>query len=59
MGLMYVFPVGEDEADINTNKISVTSPVARALIGKYEGDAVEVNTPDGRTSYEIEKVEHL
>ncbi len=50
--------VGEDEADINDNKISVTSPVARALIGKYEGDAVEVNTPEGVTEYEIIEVVH-
>lgn len=51
--------VGEDEADISCNKISVTSPVARALIGKYEGDSVEVNTPDGPTSYEIVEVIHI
>jgi transcription elongation factor GreA len=48
--------VGEDEADINNNKISVTSPVGRALIGKYEGDTVEVNTPDGMITYEIVEV---
>lgn len=51
--------VGEDEADINVNKISVTSPVARALIGKFEGDSVQVNTPDGTTAYEIIEVAHL
>lgn len=51
--------VGEDEADINKNKISVTSPVARALIGKYEGDAVEVNTPDGAISFEIVEVAYV
>lgn len=51
--------VGEDEADITENKISVTSPVARALIGKYEGDFVEVQTPDGSVSYEIVEVAHL
>lgn len=51
--------VGEDEADINNNKISVTSPVARALIGKYEGDTVEVNTPDGTIVYEIVEVVHV
>ncbi|HSW69040.1 MAG TPA: transcription elongation factor GreA [Gammaproteobacteria bacterium] len=51
--------VGEDEADINLNKISVTSPIARALIGKYEGDVVEVQTPDGIIEYEIIEVEHL
>ncbi|MBV9575076.1 MAG: transcription elongation factor GreA [Gammaproteobacteria bacterium] len=48
--------VGEDEADISHHKLSVTSPVARALIGKYEGDAVEVNTPEGIISYEIVEV---
>lgn len=50
--------VGEDEADINNNKISVTSPVARALIGKYEGDLVSVNTPQGSSEYEIVAVEY-
>lgn len=48
--------VGEDEADIKANKISVTSPVARAMIGKFEGDEVEVVTPDGKTRYEIVEV---
>lgn len=51
--------VGEDEADIKAGKISVTSPVARALIGKYEGDTVQVQTPDGLLSYEILEVEHI
>lgn len=51
--------VGEDEADINQQKISVTSPVARAMIGKYEGDAVEVQTPDGKISYEIDEVSYI
>jgi transcription elongation factor GreA len=51
--------VGEDEANININKISVTSPVARALIGKYEGDEVNVNTPDGTIIYEIIEVVHI
>ena len=51
--------VGEDEADINQQRISVTSPVARALIGKYEGDNVEVKTPDGVISYEIIAVEYI
>lgn len=50
--------VGEDEADISNNKISVTSPVARALIGKYEGDSVSVQTPEGSMVYEIEEVAH-
>lgn len=48
--------VGEDEADLNNNKISVTSPVARALIGKYEGDEVVVQTPEGAMNYEIVEV---
>jgi len=51
--------VGEDEADISSNMISVTSPVARALIGKYEGDRAEVNTPDGVISFEIVEVEYI
>ncbi|OGT35138.1 MAG: transcription elongation factor GreA [Gammaproteobacteria bacterium RIFCSPHIGHO2_12_FULL_37_14] len=51
--------VGEDEADINQHRISVTSPVARALIGKYEGDSVEVKTPEGIISYEIIAVEYI
>ena len=45
--------VGEDEADIKAGRISVTSPIARALIGKDEGDSVEVTTPGGEKSYEI------
>jgi transcription elongation factor GreA len=50
--------VGEDEADINNNKISVTSPVARALVGKNEGDEVSVVTPEGKILYEIVSVEY-
>ena len=45
--------VGQDEADIKTGLISYTSPIARALIGKVEGDAVEFNAPDGEKSYEL------
>jgi len=45
--------VGDDEADIRQNKISLNSPVARALIGKFDGDVVEVHTPGGRREYEI------
>ena len=45
--------VGEDEADIKAGRISVGSPIARALVGKSEGDAVEVAAPGGRRSYEI------
>ena len=49
--------VGEDEADISKGRLSVTSPVARALIGKTIGDNVEVSTPRGARSYEIVKVQ--
>jgi transcription elongation factor GreA len=45
--------VGEDEADIKDGRLSVTSPLARALIGKAKGDSVEVSTPRGNKSYEI------
>lgn len=48
--------VGEFEADVKQSKISITSPIARALIGKAAGDSVEVNTPGGGKCYEIMKV---
>lgn len=48
--------VGEDEADVSKGKVSITSPLARALIGKEEGDVVEVMAPGGARSYEIVKV---
>lgn len=48
--------VGEDEADLKANKISYKSPLARALIGKLEGDSVEVSTPSGFKQYDIDKV---
>ncbi|MGC3874819.1 transcription elongation factor GreA [Halomonas sp. GXIMD04776] len=51
--------VGEDEADIKSGKISVTSPIARALIGKEEGDVVLVRTPGGEVEYEIGDVEYV
>ncbi len=51
--------VGEDEADIKKFKISVSSPIARALIGKEVGDIVEVNTPKGVVEYEVSKVEYV
>ena len=51
--------VGDDEADVKNNKISISSPIARALIGKEEGDIVVVKTPGGEVEYEIDKVEHL
>lgn len=45
--------VGDDEADIKKSKISISSPIARALIGKYAGDVVQVQTPGGVREYEI------
>ena len=45
--------VGEPEADVRSGRVSVTSPIARALMGKTIGDTVEVNTPGGGKSYEI------
>ena len=51
--------VGNDEADIKQNLISVRSPIARALISKEEGDETEVQTPGGLVAYEITKVEYL
>ncbi len=48
--------VGDLEADVNAGRISISSPIARALIGKSVGDFVEVNTPGGGKSYEILKV---
>lgn len=51
--------VGEDEAAIREGKISVGSPIARALVGREEGDTVNVNTPGGEVEYEISNVEHI
>ena len=51
--------VGEDEADVKSAKISITSPIARALIGKEVGDIVVVNAPGGKIEYEIDRVQHL
>lgn len=51
--------VGEDEANIKHSKISVASPIARALIGKEEGDSVDVQTPAGLVNLEIDKVEYI
>ena len=48
--------VGENEADVKSGKVSITSPIARALIGKTVGDTVEVNAPGGGKSYEVLKV---
>ena len=50
--------VGDDEADVKEGKISVSSPIARALIGKQKGDLVEVMTPGGGKSYEIVAVKY-
>jgi len=51
--------VGEDEADIKAGRVSVTSPVARAMIGKSEGDTVEVSAPGGQQVYVIISVEYV
>ena len=51
--------VGEDEADVKSNLISVGSPIARALIGKEEGDVVIVRAPGGDIEYEIDQVQHI
>ena len=48
--------VGENEADVKSGKVPITSPIARALIGKKIGDTVEVNTPGGGKSYEVVNV---
>ncbi len=48
--------VGDDEADLKTGKISVSSPIARALIGKYAGDTVTVRAPGGEREYEVADV---
>lgn len=50
--------VGDDEADLKKNKVSVSSPIARAPIGKEEGDVVVVQAPSGAIEYEIEEVLH-
>lgn len=50
--------VGDDESDVKANKISVNSPIARALVGKEEGDVVVVRAPSGDVDYEIDKVAH-
>ncbi|MFN3234682.1 MAG: transcription elongation factor GreA [Gammaproteobacteria bacterium] len=50
--------VGEDEANVNENKISLTSPIARAMIGKEKGDCIVVRAPQGEMEYEIIEVEY-
>ncbi len=51
--------VGDDESDIKSGKISVYSPIARAMIGKESGDVAVVTTPNGEVEYEICSVEHI
>ncbi|MBC3879819.1 transcription elongation factor GreA [Undibacterium sp. LX40W] len=51
--------VGEDEADLKLSKVSITSPIARALIGKYAGDVVGVQAPAGVREYEILEVQYI
>ena len=51
--------VGEDEADLKQGLINISSPIARALIGKDEGDSVEVKTPGGNRSYEILSIRYI
>lgn len=51
--------VGDDEADIKTGKISVNSPIARAMIGKEEGDVAEVQAPSGVREYDILTVQYI
>ncbi|KLN60449.1 MULTISPECIES: transcription elongation factor GreA [Kiloniella] len=51
--------VGDLEADVKAGRIAITSPMARAMIGKEEGDSVEVRTPAGEKGYEIVKIEYI
>lgn len=51
--------VGDQEADVSAGKISISSPIARALIGKEEGDSVEVAAPGGARAYEILKIQYI
>ncbi|MBV4474650.1 transcription elongation factor GreA [Pseudomonas sp. B2M1-30] len=51
--------VGEDEADIKKGKLSANAPIARAIIGKEEGDTVVIKTPSGTVEYEIVEVKHI
>ena len=51
--------VGEPEADIENGKLNIKSPLARALIGKDEGDSVEVRTPGGQRSYEVVSIRYI
>jgi transcription elongation factor GreA len=51
--------VGGDEANIKNNKISITSPLARSMIGKKEGDEIEVNAPRGKINYSVVEIKYL
>lgn len=51
--------VGDQEADVKAGRISISSPIARALIGKEVGDAIEVNAPGGARGYEVLKVQYI
>ncbi|MNP78126.1 Transcription elongation factor GreA [compost metagenome] len=51
--------VGEDEANIKLGKLSAGAPIARAIIGKEEGDIVVIKTPSGTVEYEIVEVQHI
>lgn len=51
--------VGDDEADIKQNKISINSPIARGLIGKEEGDIANIQTPGGKVEYEVGEVLYI
>lgn len=51
--------VGDDEADIKEGKISVSSPIARAIIGKEEGEVILIRIPSGEVEYEIIEVKHV
>jgi transcription elongation factor GreA len=51
--------VGDDEADIRHRKVSISSPIARALIGKYSGDVAEVQAPGGVREYEVVEVQYI
>ena len=51
--------VGDDEADTKLGKISFAAPLAKQMIGKFEGDIIKVETPGGSTEYEIQKVEYI
>ncbi|WP_341760477.1 transcription elongation factor GreA [Candidatus Endowatersipora endosymbiont of Watersipora subatra] len=56
---IYYQIVGDQEADVSCGKISISSPIARALIGKKEGDSIEVSTPGGTRSYQIIRIEYI